>query len=68
MLLYPRTKSGILRIQHGRAAAVKISFRRDNSKNILLSPFKFGMWVDMAKIGVLGHIWAQFSNTGQNWP
>ena len=49
-LLYPRTKSGILRIQHGRAAAaaaVEISFVNDNSKNILRSPFKFGMWVDM---------------------
>ena len=48
-LLYPRTKSGILRIQHGHAAAaaVEISFVNDNSKNILLSPFKFGMWVDM---------------------
>ena len=49
LLLYPRTKSGILRIQHGRAAtaAVEISFVNDNSKNILLSPFKFGMWVEM---------------------
>ena len=47
LLLYPRTKSGTLRIQHGHAAAEDISVGHDNSKNILLSLFKFGMWVHM---------------------
>ena len=46
VLLYPRTKSGKLRIHYGHsAAAIEISFQH-NSKNILRSPFKFGMWVD----------------------
>ena len=47
--LYPWTKSRILRIYDGRAAAaaVEISFVNDNSKNISLRPIKFGIWVDM---------------------
>ena len=47
--LYPRTKSGILRIQYGHAAAAteRFPFGRDNLKNILVRTFKFGMWVYM---------------------
>ena len=49
--MYPRTKSGIFRIQHGHAAAAaaaaEISLERNNSKNILLWPFKFGVGVHM---------------------
>ena len=50
VLLYPWTKVGILWIQYGHAAtaaAAAISFGRDNLKNILVRPFKFGMWLYM---------------------
>ena len=43
----PGQKTGILRIQYSHAAAAEISFGRDNLKNILVRPFKFGMWVYM---------------------
>ena len=46
----PGQKSGILRIQYGHAAATataEISFGCDNLKAILVSTFKFGMWVYM---------------------
>ena len=45
----PGQKSGILRIQYGHAAAAaaEISFGHNNLKNILVSTFKFGMWVYM---------------------
>ena len=51
----PGKKSGILRIQYGHAATTatgspppqRFSFGRDNFKNILVRPFKFGMWVYM---------------------
>ena len=44
----PRRKSGILSFQYGHtAAAAEISYGHDNLKNILVRPFKFGMWVYM---------------------
>ena len=49
--LYPGQKSGILGIQYGHTAAAEISFGRDNLKNILISSFKFGMWVYMGNAG-----------------
>ena len=50
----PRRKSGILRIQYGHAATAAATtaeqifpFGRDNLKNILVRPFKFGMLICM---------------------
>ena len=48
VIVSPDESRGYLGIQYGHAAAAaEISFGRDNLKNILVSTFKFGMWVYM---------------------